>query len=201
MFKDLEASLNNLLTLLSERRIVTAEREKIAERLARLDELLKTGATRQSHSGGAGVILSAPYRWRGGWIFKNIDHMWWDFRNGIAAIIRWLPIIWHDRNWDWVYLARVMRAKLLWMADLEEKYGHHTTSLRDARQQRICAELLRRLIEDEYFEKAGYGDGSRWGDIPHSEQMRIIKHSERMVKQDQRYLGVLLGKYLRNWWD
>ena len=60
--------------------------------------------------------------------------------------------------------------------------------------------LLKRLIDDEYFDNAGYRPET-WHTLPGPRRLQIIKHAQRMAKQDERYLGMLLGKYLRNWWD
>ena len=130
------------------------------------------------------------------WPWQLRPHNIW---HGIKNIFRWLPIVWFDRDWDWTFLGEIMEYKLRRMADVE-LHGHHVTSLRDRKHQLICAELLRRMMADNYFDNAGY-DPSIWPDLPAHRQVWIAKHSNEMAKQDQRYLGMMLGKYLMNWWD
>jgi len=54
----------------------------------------------------------------------------------------------------------------------------------------ICAELLKRLREDDYPTRDPREHGKEWAD-----------HWIYMSKQDKQYLGLLLGKYLDHWWD
>jgi hypothetical protein len=85
-----------------------------------------------------------------------------------------------------------MEFKLRNMADYEERYGHHVGSELDAKRQRVCAGLLRRLQDDDYFRNAR----KVFGDTSHASRAAM-----RNQKADQRYLGLILGKYLTHWWD
>jgi len=111
---------------------------------------------------------------------------------GIQNVVRWIPVIWDDQDWDWIFLARILEYKLRRMSYHELTYGHHTTSKRDAKQQLICANLLARLVKDDYYENAELRFGN---------STIAYKHGDSTARNDQRYLGLLLGKYLRNWWD
>lgn len=108
-------------------------------------------------------------------------------------------MIWFDADFDWSDTAKILEIKLRRLADCME-YGHHVNGKRDAKQARTCAALLKRLMDDNYFENAGH-DFKTWPRKSDFERRRIAKHSHYMGNQDQRYLGLLLGKYLRNWWD
>ncbi len=121
-------------------------------------------------------------------------------RRGIRNLIRWFPIIWRDADWDWEFLARIMETKLRWMADHHERCGVALGRARDIRQMRVCTELLRRMQADEYFVHAGY-DPETWNTLSHSRARAIIKHSDAVSAHDGRYLGLLLGKHMRKWWD
>jgi len=59
---------------------------------------------------------------------------------------------------------------------------------------------LKRLQEDDYSENAGYDEKS-WTRLSRKEARRVIDHAENMAVQDQQYLGKLLAKHLRSWWD
>lgn len=115
-----------------------------------------------------------------------------NFWRGLQNLWRWTPVIWDDYDWDWTAIARVLEFKLKKHAELEEKYGHHINSLKDAKQMRICAALLRRLQDDNYWENAV----KRFGRCPHAAHAATAHQ-----RADQKYLGFLLGKYLTNWWD
>ena len=67
---------------------------------------------------------------------------------GIRNIIKWIPIIWYDIDFDWDPLAKIMEFKLRNMAE-SFRYNNHTVNCQDnAKDMLICAELLKRLRED-----------------------------------------------------
>ncbi len=132
---------------------------------------------------------------------RNIrDFFRYDVPQGIKSLIRWFPIIWKDRDWDWVFLAKIMEFKLRGMSKNFKECGHHTRSEKDAYQTLLCAALLKRLINDTYFEDLG-GDEPNWYQLPEYKRKWIIKHSQNMQKEDLRFLGEILGKYMLHWWD
>lgn len=131
-----------------------------------------------------------PYRWLPRTIIPNLTSAGYDIVNGIINIIRWIPVIWSDRDYDWAFLARTMEYKLRRMSKLFE-HGHHVLAHRDSRRMLICAELLKRLHTESY--------------VCHHSGRPITKAS---VQRDdmigvyyQEYLGKMIGKYLRGWWD
>ena len=144
-------------------------------------------------------MFRTPYRWLPRTIWPNLRSCWCDFTQGIRNLWRWLPVIWFDQDFDWCYTARILEIKLRRLADCME-HGHRIHGKRDAKQARVCAMLLKRLITDEYFDNAGYRPET-WHTIPSARRNWIAQHAEKMAERDHRYLGMLLGKYLRNWWD
>jgi hypothetical protein len=112
---------------------------------------------------------------------------------GIQNLIRWTPIIWNDRDWDWIFLAKIMQYKLRRM-NAAHITGHHVSSPRYARQTLICAELLKRLIDDEVYKISLEGFGKKY-----SREWFLRQENRR--KLDSRYLGKILGKYLLHWWE
>ncbi len=113
----------------------------------------------------------------------------YDIPRGMGNIVRWVPIIWNDRDWDWAYLAIVMEYKLRRMSE-NFSQGHHVGSAKDARQCLVAAELLRRLNEDNYYLQP-YTRNTKYDYL----------RGDATAKNDQQYLGLLIGKYLRQWWD
>lgn len=117
---------------------------------------------------------------------------------GLCNVCRWAPVIWDDVDWDWDCLAKVMEFKLRRMSVCLEN-GHHTNGWRDAKQCLVCAELLKRLQEDNYFENAGFREG--FNDLPTDIQWSACVKADAMQRQDQEYLGKMIGKHLTGWWD
>ncbi len=120
------------------------------------------------------------------------DFFRYDIPNGIENVIRWVPLIWKDRDWDEYFLLRVMQFKLRKMGECFRDYGHLVHSDRYSRQCLVASELCRRLREDEYGDpKLHYTKKTKYD----------YQREECTKKNDQRYLGLLIGKYLRHWWD
>lgn len=136
-------------------------------------------------------MFRIPYRWLPRTVWPNLRSMWLDIRIGVRNLWRWIPIIWFDYDFDWDCLARIMEAKLRWMAKDAETWIVQSAP-RNRRQMAVCAELLKRLREDEYFvqERARIGTGPR-----------ASKRAQARSEADKRYLGLLIGKYLNHWWE
>lgn len=132
-----------------------------------------------------------PYRWRPRTIIPNLISAGYDIWYGIINIFRWIPVIWSDRDYDWAYLARIMEYKFQRMSKLL-KNGHHILSERDSRRMLVCAELLKRLRTEEYL----YHEVIDIPVIPHN-----AKKDDMIGKYYQEYLGTIIGKHLRSWWD
>ncbi len=122
----------------------------------------------------------------------RIGRIWRNITSGIRNLWRWIPIIWEDQDWDWYYIAKVLEFKLLKHAEVEEKYGHHMGIKANAKHMKMCAILLRRLIEDEYWENAQKEFGTN-----RAASIAAMNQSNN----DQKYLGLIIGKYLTHWWD
>jgi hypothetical protein len=111
---------------------------------------------------------------------------------GIRNLIRWFPLIWRDRDWDYCYLADLMRFKMLRMADLQRRWGHHVGAERHARQLRICAALCQRISEDNYIQMH---------DCPNSPPGQWHRRVEFSQRYDLEYLGIMMRRHMATWWD
>jgi len=134
----------------------------------------------------------------------------------------------HDNDWDWTYICKVIKYKFERTRKCLEQ-GHHLHRERDAKQIRICELLLDRIEKNDYcFSKQHV---LKWGELTiewqptnnpditrsvisranvknekqeeqeRKERKLIDEHEEYMGKQDLEYLGKLLTKWLKNWWD
>ena len=120
--------------------------------------------------------------------------VWYKIKYGLKNLWKWRKIVWADRDWDWVFLCKIMQFKLRNMADHFEKYSYHVNADRDAKQMRICAELLRRLSDDDYFDEKFRAP---WVE---SRSRACAENREYKAKEDLNYFGKLFTKYLRCWW-
>ena len=128
-----------------------------------------------------------PYRWMFRTIIPNILWTISDFFHGLYNIIRWVPVIWNDRDFDWAYLAKVMEYKLGRMSGNFKEYGCHVGNEKDVRRMMVCAELLNRLRTEKH------------DTLPVTRHN--IKYGNLRDQYYQEYLGKMIGKHLRCWWN
>ena len=127
-----------------------------------------------------------PYRWLPSTFFANISWFFYSIRRGVKNIIRWTPIIWGDEDFDWEYLAKIMETKMRWMSKHIKKYDRVVDGGEIAKELLICAELLKRLTDDNMDDMVMNG-------------ANVLRH-ERRMKGWRLMLGRLIGKKLRCWW-
>lgn len=82
------------------------------------------------------------------WIIKQFRSFGYSIRN----LIRWLPIIWKDRDWDQFYLENILIFKLKNMS----KFYHQGKNVYSVESDKVAAEidevvnLFERIQKDEY---------------------------------------------------
>lgn len=145
----------------------------------------------------------------------------------ILKIIRWLPILWKDVDYDADSIYRLLYYKLKFM---EEYFNGDNTWSADAKkcakQIKIAKNLAKRLMDDNYLSNSlveheqrypNYLEiGSSMEQIEGSKLYKLIdknsederisfrkccKHAEYLRKQDINYLFDYLKKYIEDWWD
>jgi hypothetical protein len=126
-----------------------------------------------------------------------LDRLRWKLhgiKHGIRNLIRWAPIAWDDEDWDWEYLARVMEFKLR-RSSKSTKDWNTVGADRCGKEMLICAELIRRLREDDYIYSLPLGQsykgcGWKWG-----------KHIDSVSKNDRDLLFKIMRRKMMTWWD
>jgi uncharacterized UPF0160 family protein len=103
------------------------------------------------------------------------------FIQGIKNIIKWFHIIWEDRDFDYGYLLDILEFKL---KSMEQFFNSNDTwtknSKKCAKQIMIVKNLIHRIKREDYLTN---------------------KNEKYMVNQDLEYLGLMLRKHLKSWWD
>ena len=111
--------------------------------------------------------------------------------DGVRNLIRWTPVIWDDRDYDWEYLARVMSWKMRRMADCLES-GFVVDGSKNAQDLRTCANLLDRVREQDGY----WDDPSKPWLEPGSGARLEARH-----QADLELFCKIFGRKLRTWWD
>jgi hypothetical protein len=91
-----------------------------------------------------------------------IDVRWFFIRlnASIKNVIRWLPVIWRDKDWDESFIYKILQFKLKNQAEYIATRDWHTRAKRDAEKMMTCVRLIDKINEQyygmEYFEYYDY---------------------------------------------
>ena len=113
-----------------------------------------------------------------------------DLGRGVKNLIKWFPVIWEDRDFDWYYMFKIMEKKLLEM-ERAEYFSWHANSGKDAHRIKVCRLLIQRIQKDDYWENA-------CKIIPASSGTHEI--ANYMQNQDMDMLFSILRKHCLGWW-
>lgn len=72
------------------------------------------------------------------------------FYENIKRVIKYLPVIWKHRNWDYGYIFRFQQKLHEDLYDGIYTNGHHLSSRKDKRTLKTIINLYKRLYEDNY---------------------------------------------------
>lgn len=133
-------------------------------------------------------LVSFPYCWRWGTIWKNISHVYWDLKNGLRNIPLFFEAVWWFRAWDWTGMVELLEISAREMRDVQTT-GRHTGSERSAKQLMVIQNLCRRLREENYFDMHGDEHDRTWAER--------VSYSG---KNDAEYLGRMM-RFVQYWWE
>lgn len=119
-------------------------------------------------------------------LYRIKDFFRHDLAHGIRNLIAWFPLVWRDRDWDWVFLARIMEFKLRRMSSAASTHWATDGSEQDAQHMLRCADILAELVNDYPQECTTLAD---------------FKAHEKKLASQQALLGKIIGKRMRYWWD
>lgn len=155
---------------------------------------------------------------------SKIKQAYYNVYYGIKNLIKWAPIIWNDRDYDWNPLMRILEKKLRNMSELHESYGNAESSNDTAKELLFASFLASKIAEEDYRNEA-FGDkkylikknmmqfapigktgSSRieftgLSDDEREELLRLYKLEDDLLERDIELLFDLMKKRLRNWWD
>lgn len=152
------------------------------------------------------------------------------FIRRIIHVIKWLPIIWNDSEWDSYYIFKILRFKLYNMGKHFHNNGHCINHKEVAHEMKTCIHLLDRIMEDGYDLEAFDLIEKKWGKINniweyrdkytllkysyrdkvfskkddeqcHKHSLREYKRAEDRRNYDIYYLFHILNRKILTWWD
>lgn len=136
------------------------------------------------------------------------------FITNIVNIVRWIPVLWNNRDWDYCYLLNIMEHKLDSMSSHFKKHNVFVGSEKAVKQMRICAELCKRISADDYdfgpfwfndkrideLEKV-YEHFLESGEFVGTVKNTWVSYRSKQRQQDMELLGKLMTKHVLGWWN
>ena len=107
-------------------------------------------------------------------------------------LLRWLPIIWKDEQWDHYYILELLKHKLIFTAEHTRKFGYHTSSDYDADRMMLCVRLIEKIQNEAYMEELISDDKIT------QEKLDAAFNKQKKSRQ---LLFKLLDKHIEGWWD
>jgi hypothetical protein len=111
----------------------------------------------------------------------------------IKNIIRWIPVLWKDRDWDYWHIFEILKVKLKFQSEYFRKHGYHESSERDAEKMELCIKLIDK-IQNEY-----YLDEQLMKKDPVTD--KDIEDAIRKHDKAKKLLFKLLENNIEKWWD
>lgn len=158
---------------------------------------------------------------------KKVRDFYYDFKHGIKNLIRWFPVIWNDRGWDFVYMFALLEKKFEhyeeeWETKAKFVVGHE----KQVKRFKICKELCRRLKDDWYYhENTFMFHDKKWGeldfipkdgdvfnvtrtnikskeddDLERKESLLLFHRENKRKDADVELLQMYIKKYWKTWW-
>ena len=111
---------------------------------------------------------------------------------GIKNLIKWFPIIWKDRDWDYYYTMEIFKKKLLFSAKHMRKYGHLENSIKYAEQMEDCAFLMHVVQNEVYLDEVILKKDSTDEDLKKAADAQN-EARERLFK--------IMNENIEHWWN
>jgi hypothetical protein len=109
------------------------------------------------------------------------------FLEGVRNIIRWIPTLYHDRDWDGSYILKILQKKIEHQRKELVNANRHTEVERDNRYMTLALNLLERVREEHYsLECMDYWhDTISFEDVPDNKNLKSIEIETKTERFDE----------------
>jgi len=119
-----------------------------------------------------------------------------EFVDGITNIIRWIPTLYRDRDWDDFYITKILQKKIEFQREHLVKHNRHLSIPQHNRDMTWVLNLIERKHQDYYqLEKYDYEDSefvfTPYAEDPNYSQLDIKVNSESWDKYLAKYRGAV----------
>jgi hypothetical protein len=111
----------------------------------------------------------------------------------IRNLIRWAPIIWKDRDWDYYFIYEILKQKLINVEKFTRGKGIHFYNNRDADDILKAIDLINK-VQTEYHLDKYLSEATEWT----TEGMNKSTKDHDKARQE---LFRYLSNNIEKWWD
>ena len=99
------------------------------------------------------------------------------FLTGVKNIVRWMPTLYHDREWAGEYILKILQKKIEYQRKYLVDSNRHMNIDRDNRDMTLALNLLERVMEEHYvLECMDYWDTEMTlCDVPDRPELKSIE--------------------------
>ena len=119
------------------------------------------------------------------------------FINSIKNLIKWFPIIWRDRDWDYAYIEDILLFKL---NNMHKRFSNPDTTHVDwnSKHAKPAFKALKLSIQILERRRDNYYTDYWWNRGQEDKDLMI---SSQLEQRDWKLFCRLMEKYLEYWWD
>ena len=110
----------------------------------------------------------------------------------IQNVLRWIPIIWNDRDWDYYHIYEILKQKLKHVEQHTVKNGNFVDSDKDIQNLRTAIDMIDKVQNEYYLEK--YLSSPDW-------EKEDIGKAVKDHDKARRELFRFLSNNIERWWD
>jgi hypothetical protein len=111
----------------------------------------------------------------------------------LRKLIRWIPIIWKDRDWDYYFVYEILKQKLIDTEAYIRKDGLHVFNEYDADNILKAIEMIEK-VQTEYHLDKYLSEAKEW-------TAKGIDKSTKDHEQARQELFQYLNDNIEKWWD
>jgi len=111
----------------------------------------------------------------------------------LRKLIRWIPVIWKDRDWDYYFVYEILKQKLIDTENYIRKDGVHMFNNEDADSILKAIELINK-VQTEYHLDKYLSEATEWT----TEGMNKAAKDHNKARRE---LFKHLNNNIEKWWD
>ncbi len=111
----------------------------------------------------------------------------------LRKLIRWIPIIWRDRDWDYYFIYEILKQKLIDTEDHTRSEGFHIYNNLEADDIQKAIDMIEK-VQTEYHLNKYLSEAKEWT----TEGMDKATKDHEQARQE---LFQYLNDNIEKWWD